>query len=275
MLVVGVDGGGTGCRAAVEVDGHVCAVAEGGAANVTSDPETAIRNVVQAVEAAARQAKVDVSGAIAHVGLAGVMGQEDAAWVAARLPFAQVAVSDDRPTMVAGALGNEDGSVAAIGTGSFVATRHRGEFRFAGGWGLAVSDQASGAWLGREVLARALMCFDGLEPYSALTVDVMREFGDDGNAIVSFSQKAAPSDFAEFAPMIVNAALAKDAIGVDLMATGARYLRSALKAVGCSSKVCLTGGVGPHYAPYLEGLKCERPSGSALDGALMLARSMA
>lgn len=53
------------------------------------------------------------------------------------------------------------GALAGVGTGSYVGFLTGGSVRFAGGWGLALGDEASGAWLGREVLRAALMAHEG------------------------------------------------------------------------------------------------------------------
>lgn len=275
-FLVGVDGGGSGCRAAIATRDGVLAVAESGPANVSSDADGAVRNVLQAVEAAGLQAGISLSETVAHIGLAGVMSRDDAAWVAAKMPFARVAVSDDRPTTVSGALGSANGFVAAIGTGSFIAGKTADEFRFVGGWGAAVSDQASGAWLGRGALERALLCFDGLEVYSQMTREILKQFGDDPNAIVSFSQRARPSDLAEYAPLVVEAARHDDPHGLSLMMHGADYLQRGLQAVGFEGgSVCLTGGLGLRYTSYLKGVEVTAARGSALDGALALAGELA
>jgi hypothetical protein len=43
-----------------------------------------------------------------------------------------------------GALGPGDGTVAAIGTGSFFGRRSGGAYRYLGGWGYQLGDEASG-----------------------------------------------------------------------------------------------------------------------------------
>ncbi len=273
QVLVGVDGGGTGCRVAVGTPGNILAVAQGGPANVTSDPERAVKHVLEAAEAAAVRADIDLSMTVAHVGLAGVMDDADAAWVAARMPFARVAVSDDRPTTVVGALGDTDGFVAAIGTGSFIASRRDDAFDYVGGWGLIVSDQGSGAWMGRAVLEQALKCYDGIEAYSQLTIDVMAQFGNDPNAIVSFAAKATPNEFATLAPMVFDATDAGDEFGSKLVAMGAAYIQQGLDGLGFSERasVCLTGGAGPRYASFFKNVPAQ---GAALDGALILAQKL-
>lgn len=280
-LIIGVDGGGTGCRVGIQTpSGATVAEARGGAANFTTDPEGAVHNVLAALRAALSGvglAEDALRRCVAHVGLAGVLGDVEARALSAALPFDRLSVSDDRATTMAGALGSGDGALAAIGTGSFVARRREGVARFFGGWGLQVGDQASGAWLGRALLERCLLVVDGVAENSDLAHDTLRRFDGDARAIVTFARQATPGDYAALAPLVINAARAGDAHGGALMRTGADYLMSCLQVDPLASEdtLCLTGGVGPHYAPYLNTDLQDRirPAlGTALDGALHLAR---
>ncbi|WP_223421568.1 BadF/BadG/BcrA/BcrD ATPase family protein [Tateyamaria pelophila] len=279
-LICAVDGGGTGCRALIaDAGGNVLARASGGPANYTTNPAQAAQSVLDAVRAAARliNTPLDMATLTTHVGLAGILTPHDVADMVARLPFAVCTVSDDRMTSALGVLGPRDGAVLAVGTGSFVAARRGADVTFWGGWGLAVGDQASGAWLGRAVLEHSLYAADGLVPQSALTRAVLSRFNDTPTEIATFAVQATPSEFATFAPMVVSAATDDDAAGRLLMSRGAEYLNKVLDLAGITETetVCLTGGVGPHYEPYLQPAyraRIEPPAGVALDGALHLAR---
>lgn len=278
-ILIGVDGGGSGCRAALVCGARPVARAAGGAANFTSHPERTLSNVRAVLADVVAQAGGDIDtfrAARVHVGLAGVQSAEDARIVAAALPFEHCVVTDDRPTSVMGALGDRDGVLLAVGTGTIIARRRGATIRFVSGWGFQLSDQASGAWLGRKLLRRVLMAHDGLRPETDLTRAVMREHGGDPNALVRFAATATPRDFAQFAPQIVQSAQAGDATATTLMRKGAAFLEQSLEALGAegTDPVCLSGGLGPHYAPYLSSVGAARltdPDGNALDGALRLA----
>ena len=157
-LYLGIDGGGTGCRAAIWRDG-VVGQGAAGPANLTSDFEGGMANLRSAITAAAQSAGLgaaELEQAIGHAGLAGVQTDDMARKVAGQLP-GRCCVTEDRNIAIAGALGAEgDGAVLAIGTGSFVGLRRGGTIRAVGGWGLQLSDQASGGWLGRAALAATL-----------------------------------------------------------------------------------------------------------------------
>ncbi|MDJ0820247.1 MAG: BadF/BadG/BcrA/BcrD ATPase family protein [Paracoccaceae bacterium] len=279
--ICAVDGGGTGCRVAVATaDGTVLARSADGPANYTTDPAMAVGNVLGAVHSALADAgltKDDWARMVAHVGLAGVMTDADAAALAQRMPFGRCRASDDRLTTTMGALGDRDGAVLAAGTGSFTALRRGGDVQLYGGWGLQVGDHASGAWLGRKALEHTLLAVDGFGESSALTHSLLARY-DTPTGIVSFAATARPQDYAALAPLVIEAALVGDVVGARLMQNGADYLNTALTAfgIGPGDVVCLAGGVGPHYKPYLAAeyqALVTHLAGSALDGGLALARA--
>ena len=89
LLFMGVDGGGTGCRAAIcRADGIRIGHATGGPANVSTDFATALENIAKTVTAAARSAGLrdaDMRRVVAHLGIAGVISDRVGARVAAGL----------------------------------------------------------------------------------------------------------------------------------------------------------------------------------------------
>jgi glucosamine kinase len=231
------------------------------------------------VSDAAQQAGITpdfLEGAVAHIGIAGVMTPRDSAEVAAALPYGDVTVTDDRPTAVAGALGGKHGFLLAVGTGTIVAASTADGFQFVSGWGFQVSDQGSGAWLGRAALEQVLLCHDGIAEHTRLTRTLFAKYSNDPNEVVTFSTAAKPGDFGSLAFEVITHAKADDPFGQDLMARGAGHLTRALAALGFQSgdRLCLSGGVGPHYADYLPKeyqAGYVDACGSALDGAFQLA----
>jgi glucosamine kinase len=276
--IVAVDGGGTSCRIAVLRDGVRSDVTTG-SANVASDRSAAIKTINDALAEVAGIAGLPLPTlrkCPAYLGLAGVMSAADGAAVAQALALENGVVADDRIATVKGALGEGDGAVAGIGTGSFLGRQDDGVIRLIGGYGLGLGDEASGAWLGRALLARVLLVVDGLAGASILTDRVLAYFDGEVAGIVGFSTTAQPRDYGRFAPWITRAAHDGDAIAQELMHSGADYISKALRALGWQpgEVLCLTGGVGPQYQPYLptEMAACvTAPNGSGLDGALALA----
>ena len=277
-VLIGVDGGGSGCRAALRLPGGRIHRADGGPANVSTDAAAAIRNVRAAIDAAASAAGMSaagIAGARAHLGLAGVLDGAAAARVAAAMPMRDCTVSDDREVQVLGALGGRDGFVVAIGTGTIVARCEDGRVRGVGGWGFALSDRGSGADLGREALRAALLAADGIAAPSPMTDLILSEFGGP-SGIVRFAARAGAAEYAALAPRVIAAAGAGDAHGRAILAAGAAHLDAALDALGFGpgDLLCLTGGIGPAYRGGLAAAgagELAAPAGTALDGALALA----
>ncbi len=282
-IIAGIDGGGTGCRVAIaDADRNILGTAKGGPANPTYTPQQARDNILAAIDAARLDAGLDqaaINSTRAYVGLAGIRNDADAEFIAKTLPFAQAKVVEDRATTVTGALAGGDGAVAAIGTGSFVARSKGGKTGYLGGWGFRLGDQASGAWLGHNLLERVILCAEGIEAHSALTRETLARYDDDPYAIYEFSNAATPAEFGELAPLVVDAANKGDPTATAMMRDGADYIIKALDTLGYrpDEPLCLTGGLGPHYTNFLPASFARQvvmPKGSALDGALLLASRM-
>lgn len=281
-VLIGIDGGGTGCRAALLFpDGRRTQV-RGGSANVSDFDRAleAITAVLAELTLAAGLVPSDLATAALHLGLAGVTGPAMAARVRSALmgqmELGRITVSGDQTTTIAGALGAGDGAVAGIGTGSFVGRQSGGVIQSLGGHGFLLGDQASGAWLGKRLLEDLMLAGDGIGAHSALTREVVGDYGGDRAAIIAFAIAARPADFAAYAPRILDAAARGDALAERLMREGAAYIVASLTALGSGADepICLTGGIGPHYRNWLPadlGARVRAPLGSALDGALALA----
>ncbi len=278
-LLVGVDGGGTGCRVAVaDLSGHILAQATGGPANIATSPATALQSILDCTEAAFRSAVgtafyAQLRQARAGLGLAGANSRGAAEHLARALPFAHVSIVTDAQTTAMGALGDHDGIVAALGTGSVFVRRHLGRLQQFGGWGFVLGDEGSGARLGRSAIALALKAHEGLAPASDYLCGLLDRLGGPEGA-VAFSFSASPGDFAAFAPEIIAS---RDPACRALWTESVSDVRQILCALQAdfALPVTFTGGLGPATATALSDI-AQRPAfGSALDGALSLARQAA
>ena len=270
-LFLGLDGGGTGCRAAVaDASGSLLGSATGGPSNIASDPVGARANIL-AVAAEALGNHGDLSDLHAVLGVAGANLASCAAQMIAELPFADTRIVSDAVIAVKGAVQAGDGVVAAIGTGSVFAVQRAGAIRQIGGSGLVLGDEASGAWLGRALCARALRARDGFEPETPLLSDLIARLGG-ADGVIRFSLSARPVDFADFAPLLVTSS---DPAALALMREAAGEVEAYINLLqqGQNLPVTFLGGLGPTYARLLDGRWPIRPAlGSGLDGALWMAR---
>ncbi|MDE3240616.1 MAG: ATPase [Paracoccaceae bacterium] len=273
-LVLGVDGGGTGCRAALaDARGRVLGRGQAGPANIVTDPDGARANILAAAAEAlgTRAAPGEVH---AVLGLAGANLPGYGARLASALPFATARIESDVVIALKGALGGADGVLATIGTGSVFAVQRQGAVRTVGGWGLVLGDEASGAWLGRALLAAALHAGDGLRPMTPLLRAVLTE-GGGAAALVDFARTAAPVALAAQAPRLLQAA--DDPAAAEILARADDWIARSIDLLRDGSDVPVTflGGLGAAFAERLApryGRALRPPLGTALDGALWLAR---
>lgn len=282
-LYLGIDGGGTGCRAAVaDAAGRVLGRGEAASANIWTDPEGARANVLAAARAAlaASGESAALADLEAVLGLAGANVTGAAERLAAGLPFARAHIESDAVVALKGALGDDDGVVAAIGTGSVYGVQRAGAVRMIGGWGFQLGDQGSGARMGRDLLEAALLAHDGLAELTPLLGDVLGEHGGP-MGVVAFGRFAPPADFARLAPRIVEAAATGDPAAAAILADAEAAITGAIDRLMAESPavpLCLLGGLGQVFAgrlaPRYPGL-IRAPRGTALDGALLMARRLA
>ncbi|MBX9456532.1 MAG: N-acetylglucosamine kinase [Rhizobium sp.] len=279
--LIGIDGGGTSCRAAVATaDGAIIGVARSGAANILTNLDGALDSITHAAKAAFAEAGLDpdaFSTAPAVLGLAGSNVEGVTERLMARLPFRRSEVVSDGLIALQGAFGDEDGAIAIIGTGTAYLCRRAGRLRAFGGWGFAVADQGSGARLGQALLQECLLVSDGVRPGSQLTADVLSEFGDEPSRIVAFARYATPSDFGRYSPQVFAAASSNDPIGVRILEAGAAAIGETLDAVirAGGQSICLLGGLSPHYPKWLTDSHRARlvpARADALSGAIAIAR---
>ncbi len=273
-LFLGVDGGGTGCRAAVaDAAGRVLGSGQAGPANIVTDPEGARANILAAAAMAlgGHGAPGDLH---AVLGLAGANLPDCSAWLLDRLPFASARVESDVVIALKGALRDDDGVVATIGTGSVFAVQFGGAIRAIGGWGFILGDEASGAWLGRALLSAALHAEDGLRPMTPLLREVLEE-GGGAAALVDFARSASPAAFAARASRLLQ--VAEDPVAMELLSAADGWIGRNIDALraGRHLPVSFACGLGGFFATRLGRRYGDalRPAlGSALDGALWLAR---
>lgn len=280
-FIIGIDGGGTSCRAAIaDPQGMILGRGKSGASNILTDPNAAIQSITEAAEAAFRDARLpvgEVRNATAFLGLAGTNVGNLTQYVRERLPFRHTDIDSDGLIALQGAIGDADGSVAILGTGTIFMARKAGKVHYIGGWGFTIGDLGGGARLGHALLQEALLAHDGIHQGSAVTDAVLNEFRHDPTAIVEFARHSKPGDFGRYAPLVFQYAEQEDPGALALLAAAARCVNEALDAItriGGHERLCLLGGLAPLYPAWLE-LRHRKilvePQADALTGAVALA----
>lgn len=279
--VIGIDGGGTSCRAALaDRNGTLLGRGKSGASNILTDPDTALRHIAEAAELAFEDAGLtpDLSSASAILGLAGNNVGGAVGYVTERLPFARSQIVSDGVIALQGAIGDEDGAIGIVGTGTVYIIRSQGQFRSVAGWGFQVSDLGSGARLGQLALQETLLAFDRIRPMTPLCEAILAEFDNNPELIVDFARLAKPGDFGRQTPKVFDYARRGDETALRILHTGAAGIDEALDAVmalsGDKAKLCLLGGLAPLYPRYLaerHRLRLSEPRADAMTGAVELA----
>ncbi len=278
--LLGIDGGGTGCRAAVaDMTGHVLGIGKSGSANIMTDMENARLNILGATNAAFAEAGIDaamIPATAAVLGLAGAMVGGNGEKLRTTLPFQHSLVTSDGTIALQGALGDNDGTVVIIGTGTLFVTREGDDIRFAGGWGFKVGDLGGGARIGRDLLEEALLAHDRFHPSSPLTEAVLQRFENNPHRIVEFAHAARPSDFGTLTPLVFEYAARNDAVALAIVNRAAAQIEEGLDAImpSAQERLSLIGGLGPLFErrlspPYRA--KLQKPLHDALTGAVQLA----
>jgi glucosamine kinase len=284
-LFVGVDGGGTGCRARIEdAKGNLLGGGIAGPAALRIGVDRALTEVEKACSAAAEDAglKADVLSSMhAAVGLAGV-GRKGALeeLVLRPHPFRSVIYAHDATIACIGAHGARDGGIVIIGTGSVGFAVVDGREARIGGYGFPISDEGSGADLGLHAIRMALRAYDERAVGTSLTRDVMLRFHNDPFEAVAWMDHANATDYATFAPLVMRHADSGDPVARGIIREAAEQIDELVRRL-CefgAPRVALLGGLATSMQPWLAPDVQRRlvpVEGDAVDGALHLARRAA
>jgi len=281
-LFVGVDGGGTGCRARIE-DAQGCLLGTGiaGPAALRIGVDRALAEVVKACRVALEEAGLGsnaLSSVHAAVGLAGV-GRKGVLeqLVLQPHPFRSVVYAHDASIACIGAHGARDGGIVIVGTGSVGFAVVGGREVRVGGYGFPISDEGSGADLGLHSIRLALRAYDKRAVETSLTHDVMMRFHNDPFEAVAWMDHATATDYAIFAPLVMRHADAGDPVARRIIRDAAEQIDELVRRLSdCgASRVALLGGLASSMQPWLAPDVQRRlvpVEGDAVDGALHLAR---
>lgn len=251
-IFLGIDGGGSKCKAIV-VDnggsGRVLGHGLAGAANPSQDFDQALESIVASAKAAmldAGLAGMPLNDVVAGVGLAGVnlpsVFELVQNW---QHPFKKMFLTTDLHIACLGAHGGTDGAVMIIGTGSCGYLNNSNNAVIYGAHGFPFGDKGSGAWVGLEALKAVLLAQDGLGPETLLTESVSQALGENNLGLVVKMIGAKPRQYAKLAPLVVDAAEKGDVVALAIVTEGADYLSAVAKKLlaGNPERFSLLGGL--------------------------------
>jgi len=278
ITAIAVDGGGTNCRIAAIAD-NGCEIVVKGAANAFTDFDGTVQTITSGLHELSGNLSVSLdvlTDTPAYLGLAGVVDQRIARALQESLPFTIVKIEGDKRSAVCAALGSQDGIIAHCGTGSFFGVQSNNTQRFVGGWGGVLDDIASARWMGCRALSLTLYATDGLVSKSGLTESIM-DYYTSPTGILEFASHASAIEFGQLARKVSEYSRQNDVIAVQIFNEGAALIADTVSKIGWNNgTLCMTGGLGPEYIPYLpQAMRCcvSEAKGEPLDGAIELARA--
>lgn len=229
-LYLGIDGGGTKCKARLEdAQGKLLGEGLAGPANPVRGLAQTIESILTSTERALQSANLSldcVKNINAGLGLAGVnlpsFYQQVNQW---QHPFSQFALSTDLHIACLGAHNGQDGAVIISGTGFSAGSTIQQTHLEIGGHGFVLGDSGSGAKLGASAIRRALEVLDGIASRSSFIDAVLAQLEcHDSVSVVEKTIEAKPAFYAKFAPLVLNFANQGDATATELVNIAADYI---------------------------------------------------
>ncbi|RSD31035.1 N-acetylglucosamine kinase [Vibrio pectenicida] len=278
---VGVDGGGTCCRARIKNHhGKLVGEAKSGSANILLGVGLALNSVIEAVTNAANNAGLDDTQLpLMHLGLALAGAEHKAAWyefMSQPHPFASAVLNTDAYGACLGAHNGHSGAIVIAGTGSCGLYLSGTKQHVVGGHEFPISDQGGGAIMGLRLIQQVILASDNMRDKTPLFHDIIEHFNHDISEIVIWSKQALPRDYGQFSPLIFRHAAQGDPLAMSLLkqtASDIEMLIQALVKKG-ATQICLMGSIaeriGDWLAPDIHQWLSE-PLSDALEGALMFA----
>lgn len=282
-LFLGIDGGGTHCRARlVDATGGIVGEATSGCANTTGGLEDSFSSILDATTKILKSTnlpKETLKKIHAGLGLAGLVDAIEIAKVENYPhPFASLSANSDAAAACFGAHNGQDGGIAIFGTGSCCCALHKGEMLYNSGWGFMLGDQGSGAQLGLQTLRCTILACDNIIPHSALTREILKGFDDAPANMVRWVLTAKPKDYGKFAIMTCEHAenneedakqlLQKSAVAAEL------FIKDLLNRG--VSQIALLGGLSPFLIKHFTQTTANhlvKPQGDAMAGGIYMAKT--
>jgi N-acetylglucosamine kinase-like BadF-type ATPase len=309
-IYLGIDGGGTKTTCVVADENNILGTATSAGSNITRHGDARVREALHsAVRDACAAARIDPASVVsACVGLSGA-GRPEVREAVTRMMGevlrGKIEVVTDLETTLEAAFSDGPGVITIAGTGSIAYGRDAaGQTARAGGWGLAISDEGSGQWIGRAAVSAVLGATDAGEDPALLKA--ILEFWNltTLDELVRHANASPPPDFSSLVPLVLEAAenprpsrawtghptdpVAQNVLqraGGELATLAGSVIRR-LFGAQASVRVAMAGGVFRQSdvvrQVFYNGVTAEFPEATveaeivdAVDGALALARKAA
>lgn len=281
---LGVDAGGTTCRARLEaVDGRTLGSVTSGPATIRRSADFAA-NVIEAciIEtiATANLESAILARTSLVVGAAGTESSSETdklTELLAQMGARKLRVISDARIACVGAHAGGDGGIVIVGTGSIGYALINDEPFRVGGFGFPASDLGSGAHIGLAAVQHALTMVNANHPPSKFATAILDKVGTTCNQVALWSADATATDYAQFAPIVVEQAKNGDAAAKRILTSAANHIADLITALENHgvARISLVGGLSSIIAPLLDPklrILLSKPAGDAVNGAISLAR---
>lgn len=306
-IIIGIDGGGSRTRGIMYRGETVIAQMETGTARVGTvgvvESAERLLNLISDLIKMAQLPKRELDAVC--IGLAGTWLKEEQlrsqqllALLARRernIDIDRLLVVSDAAIALESALEGANGVVMIVGTGTIaIGKTPDGEFVRCGGWGIELSDEGSGAWIGREGLRALVRHFDGRGKPTKLADVMLAKYPSikpeqPRTLVTAFNERT--FDYQAVTPLVMQCALENDEVCHEIIQRSCRHLLEMVDTLyqryfTAQKKVPIAcvGGImeadtmlahmvhdGLNKHPHL---KVVKPKALPLEGAVRLARAM-
>jgi glucosamine kinase len=239
-IILGIDGGGSRTRGIMYKGDTVLAQWETGTARVGTvgvvESAERLLNLISELIKMAQLPKRELDAVC--IGLAGTWLKEEQlrsqqllALLARRerkIDMDKLLVVSDAAIALEGAFEGANGIVMIVGTGTIAIGKiGENEFVRCGGWGIELSDEGSGAWIGREGLRALVRHFDGRGKETKLAEVMLRLYPaikpeHPRTLVTAFNERA--FDYQAVTPLVMECAAEGDAVCQEIIERSCRHL---------------------------------------------------
>lgn len=258
LYYVGIDGGGTSCRARIrDAAGQLVGEAKSGSANILLGVNVAMESIIDAIaQAATLGGLTEADFSKMHVGLALAGAEQKSAWqdfMALPHPFASVVLNTDAYGACIGAHNGDEGAIMIAGTGSCGIYLSGNQQHVVGGREFPISDQGGGAVMGLRLIQQVLLADDGIVEKTPLAEHVLGHFNHDIDQIVTWSKNALPRDYGQFSPAIFHYSTLGDSLAISMLKQTAADIEMFLVALNQkgATRICLMGSIAERIKAWL------------------------
>jgi len=286
MWIIGVDGGGTKCKAGLfDQNGRLLASSQTGSANLFADFNSAIKHIDDACREVINSANTHLNMNIISqecflsLGCAGAgIDSVKAQFKTWRHDYNDAALTTDIHISCLAANNQQDCALVITGTGSCVAIYQNCELKQYGGHGFLLGDLGSGAWLGKLAITWYLQALETPTVELDLQAAMAEQLGDNVNAIVQEYGHACSANFARLVPSLLSVQDSSPQVKAWL-SQGLDYLSQILEVhAQADTDIFIDGGIAHIYQQGLsQRLKrpVARPHFDAITGAFAYAQMLA